>query len=68
MERKIAPRVLIDVQQHHLSVVGRARGPTFVVEAVDAIDGSTLVVAPQNEEILRVLDLESKLPARPKMQ
>lgn len=50
------------------SEVRRAREPTFVVEAVDAVDGSTLVVAPQNEEILWVLDLESKLPARPKSQ
>jgi len=30
---------------------------TLVVEAVDAVDGRTLVVATQQEEVLRVLDL-----------
>ena len=29
----------------------------LVVEAVDAVDGSALVVTPQDEEVLRVLDL-----------
>lgn len=29
----------------------------LIVEAVDAVDGSTLVVAPQQEEILWVFDL-----------
>lgn len=32
-------------------------GLTLVVEAVDAVDGGTLVVAPQQEEVLGVLDL-----------
>lgn len=35
--------------------------PTFVIEAVNAIDGGALVVAPQDEEVLRILDLEGKL-------
>ena len=30
---------------------------TLIVEAVDAVDGRTLVVSPQQEEVLRVLDL-----------
>lgn len=30
---------------------------TFVVESIDAIDGCTFVIPPQNEEVLRVLDL-----------
>ena len=29
----------------------------LVVEAVDAVDGGALVVAPQQEEVVRVLDL-----------
>ena len=29
----------------------------LVVEAVDAVDGGALVVAPQQKEVLRVLDL-----------
>lgn len=29
----------------------------LVVETVDAVDGSTLMVAAQNEEVLRILDL-----------
>ena len=32
----------------------------LIVEAIDAIDGCTLVVAPQNEEILRKLNLEGQ--------
>jgi hypothetical protein len=32
----------------------------LVVEAVDAVDGGTLVVASQQEEILRVLDLQER--------
>lgn len=31
--------------------------PTLIVEAVDAVDAGTLVVAPQQEEVLGVLDL-----------
>ncbi len=30
---------------------------TLIVEAVDAVDGGTLVVSPQQEEVLRVFDL-----------
>lgn len=30
---------------------------TFIVEAVDAVDGSTLVVASEDEKVLWVLDL-----------
>lgn len=30
---------------------------TLVVEAVDAVDGGTLVVAPEQEEVLGVFDL-----------
>ena len=30
---------------------------TFIVEAVDSVDAGALVVAPQEEEVLRVLDL-----------
>lgn len=30
---------------------------TLVIEAVDAVDGGTLVVAPQQEEVLGVFDL-----------
>jgi hypothetical protein len=33
------------------------RGSTFIVEAVDAVDRSAFMVASQQEEILRVLDL-----------
>jgi hypothetical protein len=36
---------------------------TLIVEAVDAVDAGTLVVAAQNEEILGVLDLVSKQEA-----
>ena len=35
----------------------------LVVEAVDAVDGSTLVVASQQEEVLGVLDLVRKQEA-----
>lgn len=31
--------------------------PTLIVEAVDAVDGSTLVVAPEQEKVLWVFDL-----------
>lgn len=30
---------------------------TLVIEAVDTVDGGTLVVAPEQEEVLRVFDL-----------
>jgi hypothetical protein len=33
---------------------------TFIVEAVDAVDGGTLVVAAEEEKVLRVLDLVGK--------
>lgn len=36
---------------------GTARALTLVIEAIDAVDAGTLVVAPQQEEVLRVLDL-----------
>lgn len=32
----------------------------LVVEAIDTVDGGALVVAAQNEEVLRVLDLVGK--------
>ena len=39
-------------------VVGAGReGLTLIVEAVDSVDGGTLVVAPEQEEVLRILDL-----------
>ena len=38
-------------------VAGGGRGRTLVVEAVDAVDRGALVVAAQQEEVLRVLDL-----------
>ena len=42
----------------------RARlGRTLVVEAVNAVDAGALVVAPQNEKVLRVLDLVRKQQA-----
>jgi hypothetical protein len=41
--------------------VGRERGSlTLVIEAVDAIDRGTLVVATEDEEVLGVLDLVSE--------
>ena len=30
---------------------------TLIVEAIDSVDGGTLVVAPEQEEVLRILDL-----------
>jgi len=44
----------------HLDVVPPL---ALVVEAVDAVDGRALVVAPQDEEVLRVLDLEREQQA-----
>ena len=35
----------------------KQRALTFVVEAVDSVDAGALVVAPEEEEVLRVLDL-----------
>jgi hypothetical protein len=32
-------------------------GLTLVVEAIDAIDGCTFMIASQQEEVLRILDL-----------
>ena len=37
-------------------VVGAER-LTLIVEAIDSVDGGTLVVAPEQEEVLRILDL-----------
>ena len=36
--------------------MGGKRWRTFVVETIDTIDARALVVAPQYEEVLRVLD------------
>lgn len=36
---------------------------TLIVKAIDAVDGGTLVVAPQEEEVLRVLDFVSQQKA-----
>ena len=37
-----------------------ARGRTLVVEAVNAVDAGAFVVAPEDEKVLRVLDLVGK--------
>ena len=36
---------------------------TFVIEAIDAVDAGALVVAAQQEEVLRILDLVGKQQA-----
>ena len=33
---------------------------TFIIKSVDSVDGSTLVVSSQQEEVLRILDLVSQ--------
>lgn len=42
---------------------GTARALTLIIEAIDAVDAGTLVVAPQQEEVLGVLDLVGKQQA-----
>ena len=41
----------------HLGITTESRALTLVIEAIDAVDGGTLVVAPEQEEVLRVFDL-----------
>lgn len=38
-------------------------GLTLIVEAVNSVDGSTLMIAPEQEKVLRVLDLVSEQKA-----
>lgn len=42
---------------------GTAQALTLIIEAVDAVDAGTLMVAPQQEEVLGVLDLVSEQQA-----
>lgn len=46
-----------ETQSTSVSPQYESRAPTLVVEAVDAVDGGTLVVAPEQEEVLGVFDL-----------
>ena len=40
--------------------VGGEKGGTFIIEAVDPIDGSAFVISSKNKEIFRVLDFVCK--------
>ena len=41
----------------------RIRGPTFIVETIDAVDAGTLVVTTKEKEVLGIFDLVGKKQA-----
>lgn len=52
MCNQVRQRCLIRIT--HKVTLGDTR--TFIVKAINAIDAGTLVIAPQQEEVLRILD------------